>query len=250
MSILCFITSLFKKVIIWNFCYDDTFDKISADLKKRQYFDHGIPQRLTDKLETFIKFYAGSNWNRFAIIYMTCEILLFCMATLQIHFMNKIANEEVLEMVFNFQNSYGNRDDFFKEIFPRFIRSKVDLPFEIPTVNNNIEAVCVIPMNIINEKAFVGIWFCLIVVTVASGIPILANLISLFCPKIRTPCALFVCFFRDIALQKSDHSKLYKIISKQTFGEWLIFLYITYNFHPDLYLEFIAKKYQEISVEN
>jgi hypothetical protein len=47
------------------------------------------------------------------------------------------------------------------------------------------DGLCVLPLNIINEKIYIFIWFWLIIVAIITGLAVVGRLIILAMPKLR-----------------------------------------------------------------
>ncbi len=47
------------------------------------------------------------------------------------------------------------------------------------------DGLCVLPLNIINEKIYVFLWFWFIIITIVTGVQIVYRLITMFTPRLR-----------------------------------------------------------------
>lgn len=77
-----------------------------------------------------------------------------------------------------------NRVDPMAKVFPKVTKCT----FNKYGPSGNIvpyDGLCVLPLNIVNEKIYVFLWFWFIILTVISGVALLYRLATMFVPKIR-----------------------------------------------------------------
>ena len=76
------------------------------------------------------------------------------------------------------------REDPMARVFPKMTKCTFHKFGPSGTVEK-FDGLCVLPLNIINEKIYVFLWFWFIVLTVITGMQIIYRLIVLFMPRLR-----------------------------------------------------------------
>ena len=77
-----------------------------------------------------------------------------------------------------------DRVDPMSKVFPRMTKCNFYRYGGSGTLET-IDALCVLSMNIINEKIYIFLWFWFILVAVITGINILVRMVQFFMPDIR-----------------------------------------------------------------
>ena len=77
-----------------------------------------------------------------------------------------------------------DRPDPMAKVFPKVTKCTFHNYGPSGTVEKK-DGLCVLPLNIINEKIYIFIWFWLIIITIVSGLALLYRLIVLGMPKFR-----------------------------------------------------------------
>ena len=96
------------------------------------------------------------------------------------HFFN-----EGIFQVFNFANMEAeDRVDPMSRVFPRMTKCNFHKYGGSGTIEV-IDALCVLSMNIINEKIYIFLWCWFILVALITGINIVVRLVQFFMPDVR-----------------------------------------------------------------
>ncbi|KAJ4440297.1 innexin inx3-like [Periplaneta americana] len=126
--------------------------------------------------------------NAYAFGYFLCEILNFVNVVGNIFFLDKFLGHAFLTYgtkVLEYSNQdQVNRTDPMIAIFPRLTKCV----FQKFGPSGSIElhdALCVLPLNILNEKIFIFLWFWFIILAVMSGLALLYSLVIVAYPPIR-----------------------------------------------------------------
>jgi innexin len=91
----------------------------------------------------------------------------------------------------------------------------------------------VLPLNIVNEKIFVFLWFWFIALTILSGISLIYRIAVCFWPKVR----LYLLRARS---RLSAHEDVEHIAGKCQIGDWFILYQLGKNIDPLIYKEVIT----------
>ena len=110
-----------------------------------------------------------------ALKFYVCEVLNFVNVIFQIcftdYFLNYSFSNYGLEAVSWASQEMEDRVDPMSEVFPRMTKCTF-FKFGSSGTIQNVDALCVLGMNIINEKIFVFLWFWYIFVAVVTGVNI------------------------------------------------------------------------------
>lgn len=85
-----------------------------------------------------------------------------------------------------------------------------------PSANiETIDALCLLPLNIVNEKIYIFLWFWFLGLTALTSAVILFRLIIIACPPVR----VYMLSLR-FKLGSLDH--LHTIVRKMSIGDWFL----------------------------
>jgi len=116
-----------------------------------------------------------------------------------------------------------DRVDPMSKVFPRMTKCRFDKFGSSGTIQN-FDALCVLGMNIINEKIYVFLWFWLIFLAIATGINLIYRLVTLMVPGIRSKLVILEEYgLRHTPSQRAD---VEKILGSLTYPDWLILYYL------------------------
>ncbi|RVE45387.1 hypothetical protein evm_009959 [Chilo suppressalis] len=101
------------------------------------------------------------------------------------------------------------------------------------------DRLCVLPLNIVNEKIFVILWFWLIFLALISSLAVLFRIFVLCFPPLRT--ALVMAQLRYV-----KRSIVSRITRRFGFGDWFILYLLGCNMNPIIYRELIVELSKEL----
>jgi hypothetical protein len=150
---------------------------ISADGKKGQI----------DNITKYWSLHRGTH-GLYAIRFFLCEILNFANVLGQIYFTDYFLGYEFrnygFEVLAYSEMEPEDRPDPMAKVFPKVTKCTFHNYGPSGTVEKK-DGLCVLPLNIINEKIYIFIWFWLIIVAIISGLAVVYRLIVLAMPKLR-----------------------------------------------------------------
>jgi hypothetical protein len=94
----------------------------------------------------------------------------------------------------------------------------------------NYDGLCVLPLNIVNEKIYVFLWFWFIIVSVISAVSIIYRGITLFGPNIRM-------YLLRAKSRLSDPGDIDAISQKCEVGDWFVLYQLGKNMDPLIFRE-------------
>lgn len=182
------------------------------------------------------------NW--WAYRYYICELLSFINVVGQIFLMDLFFEGEFLRFgvhVIMFLDTSDDEDriDPLSYIFPRMTKCT----FYKYGVSGEVErhdAVCILPLNVVNEKIYVFLWFWFVFLTLVTGLTIIYRVLIIFSPRIRV--YLLRMRFR---LVKRESVEIIVRLSKM--GDWFLLYVLGENIDMFIYRDVIHELAQKLS---
>lgn len=188
--------------------------------------------------------YIAASWNMqnaYAIRFFLCEFLNFANVVAQIFFVDYFLDGEF--------STYGwdvlrftemepeDRVDPMALVFPKITKCTFHKYGPSGTIQKS-DGLCVLPVNIVNEKIYVFLWFWLWFVAILSGLNLVYRAAVIVIPKFR----LLLLRSRS---RLSSLVEVETIAEKCQIGDWFILYQLGKNINPIVYKELIldlAKK--------
>lgn len=117
------------------------------------------------------------------------------------------------------------------QIFPKLAKCTI-YTFGLGGSINNHDALCMLPLNILNEKLFAFLWFWFILMMTLSAAKIIFDLFSISCLPLR---------IQLLRIRASDISsfQIRNILAKRNFGDWFILHKMSLNVNSMFFNEFL-----------
>lgn len=174
------------------------------------------PEKIQDVVK-YLKFTHGRN-NWYLAKHVICELLNLCNVIGQMYFTNKFLGGAFMtygtDVVIHSETNQENRLDPMVRIFPRITKCIFNTFGPSGDVQKH-DALCVLPINIINEKIYIFLWFWFILVALVSGLAIVYRFVLLFVPRLR---ALLLRF--QARLAKTEY--LEAVVKVCDNGDWFV----------------------------
>lgn len=159
------------------------------------------------------------NHNFYFAKFFLCEILNFVNVIGQIYFTNKFLGGAFTtygpELIrYSESLTQNNRTDPLVKVFPRITKC-IFYTFGASGEVQKHDALCVLPINIINEKIYVFLWFWFVILTALSGLTILYRILTCVLPRVRFLMLSMVSRF-------SPSEYVDAINSKFQVGDWFL----------------------------
>ena len=129
------------------------------------------------------------------------------------------------------------REDPMARVFPKMTKCTFHKFGPSGTVQK-FDGLCVLPLNIINEKIYVFLWFWFIVLTVISGLQMLYRMIVIVSPKLR----------EMLLISRSRLTKRHQVESvcrRSQLGDWFMLYQLGKNIDPLIFKEFLGELYKK-----
>ncbi|XP_050069647.1 innexin shaking-B isoform X1 [Anopheles maculipalpis] len=156
------------------------------------------------------------NW--WAYRYYVCEFLSLCNVIGQMFLMNRFFDGEFmtfgLDVITHMEADQEDRMDPMIYIFPRMTKCT----FYKYGVSGEVErhdAICILPLNVVNEKIYIFLWFWFIILTILTTLTLFYRIIIIFSPRMRV--YLLRLRFR---LVRRDAIEI--IVRRSKMGDWFL----------------------------
>lgn len=164
-------------------------------------------------------------FSLFSIRFFFCEILFLANVTGQMYMLDKFFEGEFLrygiEVIQFFQMDQEDRIDPMTRIFPKVTKCRF-FKYGPSAGLISIDALCLLPLNIINEKIYIFIWFWFYTLTFLTGSMILVHLIVIACPPVRV-------YILHTQFRTSQLDHLHTIVRKKSIGDWFLLYMLGQN---------------------
>ena len=130
------------------------------------------------------------------------------------------------------------RDDPMARVFPKVTKCTFHKFGPSGTVEK-YDGLCVLPLNIINEKIYVFLWFWFVLISITTGLHLACRLAILALPTARE------ILFRSRARLVSVN-KIQTICRESKYGDWFILYQMGKNMDSLIFRDFINALYKKI----
>lgn len=190
-----------------------------------------LPEETKTANKKLLVEYMTANLNNHSVYFMSyalAEIMNFVNVVGQIFLMDAFLGGEFStygSKVIQFTGwDWSVRYDPMIKVFPRLTKCTFHRYGSSGDVQRH-DAMCILPINIINEKIYVFLWFWFIILAVASGIVLIYRVMIVFYPRSR-----FMVTRSRARLANQDNLEM--IINKCKLGDWLLLDLLSKNLDP------------------
>ena len=130
------------------------------------------------------------------------------------------------------------REDPMARVFPKVTKCTFHKFGPSGTVEK-YDGLCVLPLNIINEKIYVFLWFWFVLVSVITGVHLMCRLAILVMPRSRE------MLLRARARLVSS-KKIETICQESHLGDWFLLYQVGKNMDPLIFRDYINDLYKKL----
>lgn len=234
---------------IKSYCDLELVDKVSLkgrslSLYKKKDSDG---DKMINKAAMFFKMNLSHN-NKYAMYYILCEVLNFVIVVANIFLTDAFLGYEFSKyghQVINFvADDPENRVDPMNKVFPKV--AKCDFQKFGPSGNIiRYDIMCVLALNIINEKIYVFLWFWFIFLAICGGLNIIYRTVVLCGVKLRNH------LIRRNIPREYEHD-VHVVFDNLNYGDWFLLKRISDNINRIRFGELIQeilKAIRDVSVQ-
>lgn len=192
----------------------------------------------TDRKKLLIDYFASNlhTQNFYAIRFFLCEFLNFVNVIAQIFFMDYFLEGEF--------STYGSdvlrftemepeeREDPMARVFPKVTKCTFHKYGPSGSIQK-LDGLCVLPLNIVNEKIYVFLWFWFLFVAVLSGLNLVYRTAVVVMPKFR----LLLLRARS---RLAPQEEVETITKKCQIGDWFVLYQLGKNIDPLIFKELVS----------
>ncbi|XP_063916937.1 innexin inx2-like [Zophobas morio] len=172
----------------------------------------------------------------YAIRYVMCEILNLVNVVSQIFLMDWFLGGQF--SFYGFSLMMEGDVNPMNQVFPKL--TKCQYYYYGPSGSvQNIDALCVLPLNILNEKLFIVLWFWLFFLSAVTVLSLIYRMFIIFLPKLRI--YLLMAQARFIGSKQATF-----IIDKFTYGDFFVLYHVGKNVNPIIFRELVLGIYETL----
>lgn len=175
--------------------------------------------------------------NIYAVKYFVCDILNLINVIGQMYLINTFLGNAFMtygtEVIKWSESDPESRTDPMIDIFPRVTKCTFHKYGPSGTIERH-DAMCVLALNIINEKIYVALWFWFIILAVLTGLYFLYVLAVISVPSMRK-----VLIERNAKHDFKD--RIDPIMKKANMGDWFVIFLLSKNMDSVLFKDFVTK---------
>lgn len=173
--------------------------------------------------------------NFYALRFFFCELLNFINVIGQIFFMDYFLDAEFttygIDVLRLTEQNPETRTDVMASVFPEVAKC-VFYKYGPSGSIENIDGLCILPLNIINEKIYVFLWFWFLMLSILSAFALIHRIIVLMVPQLR----LFAFYTR---LSGTTIKSVKDLMSHCKMGDWFILLQLSKNIDVSIFEEIV-----------
>lgn len=178
---------------------------------------------LVDYLKANLTFHNG-----YFYYFVFCEVLNFINVVSQMYivdaFLGGAFSSYGLDVIRYSETDQENRIDPMIRIFPRMTKCTFHRYGSSGDVQKH-DALCILPLNIINEKIYIFLWFWFVIIAIVSGIILIYRMAIIFFPHLRYRALRSRARF-------TDRYHLSLILDNGRIGDWFLLYLLCKNVDP------------------
>lgn len=167
----------------------------------------------------------GFEHQNYAKKFLFCEILNLVNVILQIHFINLFLGGQFtkygMDVIRYANEEQENRMDPMIRIFPRITKCTFHKYGSSGDVQRH-DALCLLPLNNLNEKIYIIMWFWFIILAILDVITILYRLTAIYSKRVRS-------FLMTRVTNLTSKDTIQYLISWCSYGDWFFLYFLASN---------------------
>ncbi|XP_053204906.1 innexin inx2-like [Panonychus citri] len=171
--------------------------------------------------------------NEYFYFFIFCEIIYFIHLIFQIWFTNLFLGGYFfslgIEWMAYSHMEEDNRHDPLVRTFPRLTKCSFHKYGYSGTIEVH-DVLCFLPLNIVNEKIYVILWFWFLFLLIMTGLYLVYRLLLIVCPRLR--------LWRLRAIAPSTDTKFLERLTSRC-GNWFILNFVANNMKPSHFRDLI-----------
>jgi len=200
-----------------------------------------------DRKKVLVDYFLEDRHNHelYAYTFFACEFLNFVNVLLQLLFMNFFLGGEFTTYgsdVISMTNlEQEQRSDPLSRVFPKVTKCTFHKFGPSGTVQK-FDGLCVLPLNIINEKIYVFLWFWFVILAITTGIQVVYRGLTCCLPGMR----IMLLEARSRLTKTKKPGQVARICRAFTLGDWFLLYQLGKNIDPIIFREFLDDLHEEL----
>ncbi|XP_015789286.1 innexin inx2 [Tetranychus urticae] len=195
---------------------------------------------LTHYLKTNLRYH-----DSYFYYFVVCEILNFLNVIFQMYlvdaFLGGAFSTYGFEVLRYSEMDPEERVDPMVKIFPRVTKCTFHRYGSSGDVQKH-DSLCILPLNIINEKIYIFLWFWFVILAVISGWVIIERMVIIFFPHFR------YLYLRSAA-RLADRNDIREVLDHSRIGDWFILHLLAKNLDSLHFRELVKELRNSLSEE-
>lgn len=134
---------------------------------------------------------------------------------------------------FHYNPNIANSVDPTAWLFPKVTMCTFKYFGSSGTVQN-LELLCILPLNVVNAKIFAVLWFWYVILAIISVIAILFRMVTFYSPSVRI-------YIITSHIRTVSKFQIKNIVKKLNLGDWFILYQLGKNIDPRIFKDIIME---------
>jgi len=207
---------------LWKIWDRGFFGQVIVDLDKIHIGS------IEDKVKTSASYFVESmsTHRSYAIKFLICELLAFGISLGNLFFTNTFLGGKFFEFgtgsLAYIGSDASDINNPLNQVFPKIAKCTWHKFGPSGSIQKH-DSMCVLPLNIVNEKTYIFLWLIYVVATAVMGVVLIGHLILFAVPNIRNTYLVW-------RAQKNDTKVvLQRVLGKCNYGDWFLMSHFKSN---------------------
>lgn len=198
---------------------------------------------VTKNIESSARYFASSltTHRGYGISFLLCECLVFGVSVGNLFFTNTFLGGEFFKFGASAIKYLGHDaadiNNPLNEIFPKVAKCTWHKFGSSGTIQTE-DCMCVLPLNIVNEKTYIVLWLVYIITAAITGIVLAFHLLLFLLPSVRNTLLV------HLAHKQKTKMNLQNVLLKCNYGDW----FLIYHFKKNMayFGDWVARVREEV----
>ncbi|UYV82592.1 shakB [Cordylochernes scorpioides] len=186
-----------------------------------------------------------STHDWYACKYFLCELMTLANVVGQIFIMDRFFDGQFLtyglDVVRFLDMDQEDRVDPMIKVFPRITKCNF-FRFGSSGSVEKLDALCILPLNILNEKIYIFLWFWFIILSVLTGIVVIFRMVIAACPPVRV-------YLMNMRFRFLQMSHVQTVVRKGSIGDWFLIYMLGQNIDAVVFKDVISDVAKRLTTE-
>jgi len=190
-----------------------------------------------DKRQSVVNYFLRTfrSHNSYVYKFLFCEVLNLVNILFQIYLMDFFFGGQFskygAQVLSVSETAFESRDDPMNRVFPKVTKCTFHKYGSSGTVEKH-DGLCVLAMNIINEKIYIFLWFWFVALSVWTALQVMFRIITVASSQVRW----YILTRRVSSVNKSDIST---VVKKCYYGDWFLLMQMSKHINPAVFHDIV-----------